>query len=100
MFDDKKVVVTMPVFNAAQTLKKNCDDVMTQGVVDLVIVVDDAGADETVAIAKSLPNTLVHTHPANKGYGANQKTCYKLALKQRKNYTKRVALSVFLVKQY
>jgi glycosyltransferase involved in cell wall biosynthesis len=80
MYKDNKVVVTMPAFNAEQTLKKTYDEVMAQGIVDLVIVVDDASADETVAIAKSLPNTLVHTHPANKGYGANQKTCYKLAL--------------------
>jgi len=70
----------MPAFNAAQTLKKTYDEVMAQGIVDLVIVVDDASRDRTVAVAEGLPNALVHTHPANKGYGANQKTCYKLAL--------------------
>ena len=81
MFDNKKVAVVMPAYNAAHTLKKTYDEVMAQGVVDYVIVVDDASNDETTAIAKALPNTIVHTHPSNLGYGGNQKTCYKLALK-------------------
>ena len=53
---------------------------MAQKIVDLVIVVDDASMDETTAIARTLPHTLVHTHPVNRGYGANQKTCYRAAL--------------------
>ncbi len=81
MYNNKKVVVIMPAYNAAQTLRKTYDEVMAQGVVDRVIVVDDASADQTSEIARSLPNTVVHTHPENRGYGANQKTCYKLALK-------------------
>jgi len=80
MFNDKKVVVVMPAYNAAQTLKKTYDEVMAQGVVDLVIVVDDASKDETVAIARTLPNTVVHAHEANTGYGGNQKSCYRLAI--------------------
>ena len=72
----------MPAYNAAHTLKKTYDEVMEQEVVDLVIVVDDGSRDETVAIAKDLPNTITHVHPQNLGYGANQKTCYKLALEQ------------------
>src|SRR5277367_3058891 len=80
MFRDKKVVVVMPAYNAARTLKRTYDEVMAQGVVDLVIVVDDASKDETTAVARELPNTLVHVHPMNQGYGANQKTCYRLAL--------------------
>ncbi len=80
MFKDKKVIVIMPAYNAAQTLRRTYDEVMAQEIVDLVVVVDDASDDETTAIAKTLPNTIVHTHPENQGYGANQKTCYKLAL--------------------
>ncbi len=76
----KKVVVVMPAYNAASTLKKTWDEVMAQGVVDLVVVVDDGSRDDTVAIAKGLPNTIVHVHPRNRGYGGNQKSCYKLAL--------------------
>ena len=82
MYKNKKIVVVMPAYNAAQTLQKTYNEVMEQDVVDLVIVVDDGSRDETVAIAKTLPNALVQVHPRNQGYGANQKTCYKLALDQ------------------
>ena len=80
MFKDQKVVVVMPAYNAAQTLKKTYDEVMAQEVVDRVVVVDDGSRDETVSIAQQLPNTLVHVHEQNLGYGGNQKTCYQLAL--------------------
>ncbi len=80
MFRDKKVVVVMPAYNAARTLKRTYDEVMDQGVVDQVIVVDDASKDETTEVAKSLPQTIVCKHDVNSGYGANQKTCYRLAL--------------------
>ena len=80
MYKDKKVVVVMPAYNAAQTIRKTWDEVMAQEIVDLVIVVDDGSQDETVSIAKTLPNTFVHIHAKNLGYGGNQKTCYRLAL--------------------
>ncbi len=80
MFQNSKVVVVMPAYNAAETLKKTYDEVMEQVIVDHVIVVDDASTDETTVIAGTLANTTVHTHPKNQGYGGNQKSCYKLAL--------------------
>jgi len=82
MFKDKKVIVVMPAYNAAATLQQTHAEVMAQDYVDQVIVVDDGSKDETVAIAQNLPNTIVHVHSLNQGYGANQKTCYKLALEQ------------------
>jgi len=82
MFKNLKVVVVMPAYNAAHTLRQTHAEVMAQDYVDQVIVVDDGSKDETVAIAEKLPNTIVHVHPRNQGYGANQKTCYKLALEQ------------------
>ena len=82
MFKDKKIVVVMPAYNAAKTLRKTHEEVFDQGVVDLVIVVDDASDDETTAIAAGLPDTRVLTHDRNRGYGANQKTCYRLALEE------------------
>ena len=80
MFRDKKVIVVMPAYNAARTLRRTYEEVMAQNVVDLVIVVDDASHDETAAIARSLPHAQLHMHPVNSGYGSNQKTCYRLAL--------------------
>ncbi len=80
MLNNKKIVVVMPAYNAAKTLRKTYDEVVSQGVVDEVIVVDDASKDETVLIAKELPDAAVHVHTENRGYGANQKSCYRLAL--------------------
>jgi glycosyltransferase involved in cell wall biosynthesis len=72
----------MPAYNAESTLQKTYDEVMAQEVVDLVIVVDDCSSDQTVALAATLPDTLVHRHDGNRGYGGNQKSCYRLALEQ------------------
>lgn len=80
MLRGKKVVVVMPAYNAAKTLVQTYDDVVAQEIVDKVIVVDDASRDETSAIARKLPNTVVFTHEKNLGYGGNQKSCYRLAL--------------------
>jgi len=80
MYKNKKVIVVMPAYNAAQTLQVTYDEVMAQEIVDLVILVDDASNDETSVIAKKLPHTQVYTHEKNRGYGANQKTCYRMAL--------------------
>ena len=82
MYRDKKVVVVMPAHNAARTLRKTYEELMDQKIVDRVIVVDDDSSDETVAVARSLPGVRVHVHPNNRGYGANQKTCYRLAMEE------------------
>ncbi len=80
MYRQKKVIVVMPAFNAAKTLHQTYRDVMDQEMVDEIILVDDASGDETVGLARTLPKTRVFTHERNLGYGANQKTCYRLAL--------------------
>lgn len=82
MYKNHKVVVVMPAYNAEKTLKQTYDEVMAQEIVDLVVVVDDKSRDGTAAFARTLPNVVVHTHEQNRGYGANQKTCYKIALEQ------------------
>src|SRR5213594_740039 len=80
MIQGKKVVVVMPAYNAARTIEKTWREVVDQEVVDLVIVVDDASQDATLALARTLDKVIAHAHPQNLGYGANQKTCYRLAL--------------------
>src|SRR5215813_9989542 len=80
MIKGKRVVVVMPAYNAEQTIEKTWREVLDQGIVDLVIVVDDASKDKTAELAQRLDRVLVHVHAKNSGYGANQKTCYRLAL--------------------
>jgi len=80
MFRDKKVIVVMPAYNAAKTLRRTYDEVMEQGIVDEVILVDDASRDQTSAIAAGLAAVRVFVHEKNRGYGGNQKTCYRMAL--------------------
>lgn len=80
MLRRRKIVVVMPAYNAAKTLVRTHKEVMSLGIVDRVIIVDDASHDETVKIAKSLEKTTVHVHERNLGYGGNQKSCYNLAL--------------------
>jgi glycosyltransferase involved in cell wall biosynthesis len=82
MLKQRKIVVVMPDYNAAQTLLQTYEEVMAQEIVDAVIVVDDASRDETAVIARTLPQTRVVVHEANRGYGANQKTCYRAALEE------------------
>ena len=76
----KKVVVVMPAYNAERTIEKTWREVLDQEIVDLIIVVDDASQDRTVELARHLDRVVVHVHAKNRGYGANQKTCYRLAL--------------------
>lgn len=74
-----KVVVVMPAYNAARTLRLTYAD-LPGNLVDEVILVDDASSDETLHIARDL-GLEVFVHTRNYGYGANQKTCYREALK-------------------
>lgn len=78
MLNGKKIVVVMPAYNAARTLRQTYAEI-PRDVVDEVILVDDASQDRTVAIAKELGIKCL-VHAANAGYGANQKTCYRRAL--------------------
>src|SRR5262245_17722391 len=80
MYRGKKVVVFMPAYNAAQTVRKTYDEVREQQLADLIILVDDGSKDDTVAIASKLEGMQVHRNAQNTGYGGNQKTCYRLAL--------------------
>ena len=79
MINGKKVIVIMPAYNAAKTLEQTYNEIY-KDFVDEVILVDDNSQDETREIAKKLGiKTIVHKE--NKGYGGNQKSCYKAALK-------------------
>ncbi len=79
MINDKKVIVIMPAYNAEKTLEKTYNEIY-QNFVDEIILVDDFSSDETKEIAKRLNITTI-VHEKNKGYGANQKSCYRAALK-------------------
>ena len=80
MYKGKKVIVVMPAYNAEKTLEITHGEVLSHGIVDEVIVVDDLSKDNTAAIATALPQTTVIRHQINLGYGGNQKTCYEQAL--------------------
>lgn len=79
MIDKKKIAVVMPAYNAAQTLKNTFNDI-PHNLVDQIILTDDGSIDKTALIAQSLGITTF-IHKENKGYGANQKTCYREVLK-------------------
>ena len=79
MINGKKVVVIMPAYNAEKTLKQTYDEIY-KDFVDEVILVDDHSQDNTKIVSKEL-NIKTIVHKENKGYGGNQKSCYKAALK-------------------
>ena len=83
MLQGNKIVVVMPAYNAARTLRQTYEEVIAHDIVDEIILVDDASRDETAAIARTLDRVRVEVHPQNRGYGGNQKTCYRLALAAR-----------------
>lgn len=75
----KKVIVVMPAYNAEHTLEETLKDI-PEGSTDQIILTDDCSKDRTVEIARGLGITVL-CHTENRGYGANQKTCYNEALK-------------------
>jgi glycosyltransferase involved in cell wall biosynthesis len=78
MIKSKKVVVVMPAYNAAKTLRQTCAEI-PHDIVDEIVLVDDASQDHTADLSTELGiRTIIH--PENRGYGGNQKTCYKTAL--------------------
>lgn len=80
MIANQKIVVVLPAFNAEKTLEKTFHEIPLD-VVDEVILVDDKSHDQTVHKAKELGIKHIVLHDKNQGYGANQKTCYREALK-------------------
>ncbi|MCD9856715.1 glycosyltransferase family 2 protein [Epilithonimonas sp. JDS] len=79
MIQNKKIVVVLPAYNAGKTLRQTYLEIPFD-VVDEVILVDDFSADNTLTVADSLGIRHIIKHDKNKGYGANQKTCYNKAL--------------------
>jgi len=77
-FRQKKVVVVMPAYNAEKTLERTLDDIPRDSV-DEIVLVDDHSRDRTVEVARGL-GLRVLVHEKNRGYGGNQKTCYREAL--------------------
>jgi len=73
-----RVIAVLPAYNAERTLAATLAD-FPPGCVDEVLLVDDGSTDNTVAIAREMGLTVI-AHPENRGYGGNQKTCYKYAL--------------------
>ncbi len=79
-----KVIAVMPAYNAARTLERTLADI-PPGAVDEIILVDDGSQDDTVEIARRLGLTVI-VHEQNRGYGGNQKTCYREALSRGADY--------------
>ncbi len=76
----RRVIVVLPAYNAAKTLERTISEIPL-GIVDDLLLVDDASKDDTVELARRLGIACV-VHPKNRGYGGNQKTCYTEALRR------------------
>src|SRR5690606_15803729 len=79
MLNGKKIIIVLPAYKAALTLKQTLSEV-PMDIVDDIVLVDDNSPDDTVAVAKDLGIQHIVVHEENKGYGGNQKSCYKKAL--------------------
>lgn len=80
MSEGKKIIIVMPAYNAEKTLERTFEKI-PHNIIDGIILVDDGSTDKTVEVAQRL-GLEVHIHKKNSGYGANQKTCYKEAIKK------------------
>ncbi|NCU36611.1 glycosyltransferase family 2 protein [Candidatus Falkowbacteria bacterium] len=79
MINNKKVVVVLPAYKAGKTLENTYREI-PHDIVDEVVIVDDYSPDDTVEVARRIGIRHIVIHPANRGYGGNQKSCYKKAL--------------------
>lgn len=79
MINNKKIIVVLPAYNAAKTLQKTFEEIPFK-VVDDIIITDDFSNDNTIKIAQKIGIKHIISHKKNKGYGANQKSCYKKAI--------------------
>ena len=79
MINGKKIVVVLPAYNAALTLKQTFDEIPFD-IVDEVVLVDDKSRDDTIGVATELGIKHIIQHQENRGYGGNQKSCYNKAL--------------------
>lgn len=79
-----KTIIVMPAFNASPTLEATVKDI-PKGCFDEIILVDDCSNDNTIQIARKLGLTIIE-HKENRGYGANQKTCYHAALERQPDF--------------
>jgi len=80
LLNGKKIFVVMPAYNAVRTLRQTCAE-LPRDIVDEVLVVDDHSSDATVELAREL-HLITFVHRQNLGYGRNQKTCYREALRR------------------
>lgn len=78
MLNNKKIIIVLPAYNAGKTLQKTFEEIPFD-IVDEVILTDDFSNDETVEVAKKIGIKHIISHDSNKGYGANQKSCYQKA---------------------
>lgn len=79
MIENKKIIIVLPAYNAAKTLQQTYNEIPFN-IIDDVIITDDFSNDNTIEVAKKIGIKHIISHEKNKGYGANQKSCYKKAI--------------------
>ena len=80
MINNKKIIVILPAYNAERTLEKTVNAI-PRGIIDDIVLVDDFSRDNTVKVARAIGLKHIIVHEKNRGYGGNQKTCYREALR-------------------